>query len=221
MVQCDTCGVDLPGGTTECPDCGTSLRDETTAAEHHREGTVDLDTDRTDPDETQMAREADSTASTATPDARTESTAPDETSAGGNTLAGRFWLNTLLSGILGFVFAVVIAAEFFPVYFLGIMAGAFAGGLFHRRGAGSGALVGGMSGVVATIPFVGMILVVSLTGMGGLIASGEPLLAELLQRDEVLVTVGAVSLLLIGSAFVANIVCGLVGGLIGGAVAGE
>lgn len=221
MVQCDTCGVDLPGGTTECPECGASLRDDITAAEHHHGGRIDPDTDRTDPDETHMAREADRTASAATTDARTESTTQDETSAGGTTLAGRFWLNTLLSGILGFVFALVIAAEFFPVYFLGIIAGAFAGGLFHRRGAGSGALVGGMSGAVATIPFVGMFLVVSLMGMGGLIVSGEPLLAELLQRDGVLVTVGAVSLLLIGSAFVANIVCGLIGGLIGGAVAGE
>ncbi len=221
MVQCDTCGVDLPGGPTECPDCGTSLRDEIPVAEQHHGETIDPDTDRTDPDETHMTREAESTASAATTDARTESTAQDETSARATTLAGRFWLNTLLSGILGFVFALVIAAEFFPVYFLGIMAGAFAGGLVHRRGAGSGALVGGMSGVVATIPFVGMVLVVSLTGMGGLIASGEPVLADLLQRDEVLVAVGAVSLLLIGSAFVANIVCGLIGGLIGGAVADE
>lgn len=214
--QCRACGADIPAGTTACPGCGALLLEETSTAAH-RERAAGPETARSGPE----------TAHTNSPEKSVTDTTTERTdtgggpTTGGRSLAGRFWLNTLISTTLGFAFALVIASAFFPLYVLGIMAGAFAGGLFHERGVGSGALVGAMSGFLGTLPFVGMLLVVALAGIGGLLASGEPLMMELLVQEEVLVTVGVITLVLVGSVFVGNVVCGLIGGALGGAMADE
>lgn len=132
-------------------------------------------------------------------------------------MQGRFWLNTLLAALVGFVFSLSIASVFPPVYFVGLVAGGFVGGLFHGRGTARGALVGAASGVVATVPFVGPLLVFLLVGFGGL-AAVEPTVLSVLLDDALRPIAGYVGLLLVGGLFLGNAISGLVGGLIGGAM---
>ena len=142
-------------------------------------------------------------------------------SADGRSLQGRFWVNTLIGSMIGFVVGTVLFGVFVPIYFLGIIAGSFLAGLFHRSGAGRGALIGGVSGFLATIPFVILLVAAFVVGLGGVLASG-PLPPELAREGStILAGTGVIGVLIIGIALVANIIFGVIGGVVGGAVAGK
>lgn len=220
MVECHTCGRSLANEATVCPDCGTSIAPdvaETGQGEDRRHSATDAsDRERQDTG----AGSADSADLGSTPAVRTAASPQSGSSTESGSLAGRFWLNSVLGGALGFLLAMVIAAEFPPAYFLGLMGGAFIGGLVHEGGAGSGGLVGGMAGFLATIPFVGLLIAVVVFGAGMATITTAPEVAPLFQ-DDVLAIAGIVGLLVVGFIVVANIVAGALGGLLGGAVASE
>jgi len=105
---------------------------------------------------------------------------------------------------------------FFPVYFLGVILGAGVGGFLHDNGSGSGAMVGGLAGILATIPFVIFLAAVFLYGFGWVALQDVP--AQLNGPDLFAGTstiIGAISIV----AFIFNIIFGLIGGLIGGSAA--
>ena len=142
-------------------------------------------------------------------------------SADGRSLQGRFWVNTLIGSMIGFVVGAVLFGVFVPIYFVGIIAGSFLAGLFHRSGAGRGALIGGVSGFLATIPFVILLVAAFVVGLGGVLASG-PLPPELAREGStILAGTGVIGVLVVGVALVANVIFGVIGGVVGGAVAGK
>ena len=142
-------------------------------------------------------------------------------SVDGRSLQGRFWVNTLIGSMIGFVVGAVLFGVFVPIYFVGIIGGSFLAGLFHRSGAGRGALIGGVSGFLATIPFVILLVAVFVVGLGGVLASG-PSLPDLTRGGStILAGTGVIGVLVVGVALVANVIFGVIGGVVGGAVAGK
>lgn len=155
------------------------------------------------------------TQSTTAPPAEQPERVDDGEPEVGGTLQGRFWVNSLIGGSVGFLLGAILASVFFPIYFLGIVGGGFVGGLLQNTGSGGGVSVGATSGFLATIPlFLVMVAFVTL-GAGWLTAAGVP--TEV--TDEYLGALGFIAVFVSLVALILNILCGIFGGLVGGAVA--
>ena len=142
---------------------------------------------------------------------------PAESTDTGGPLQGRFWVNSLIGGVVGFVLGIVLASVMGPVYLFGIFAGGALGGFLQATGAGGGAKVGLLSGIIATIPFL-LLLAAALTiGVGQALAVTDPQVAEQIGVDiaaawtTIIVIIGMFGLVLNG-------IFGLFGGLVGGVV---
>jgi len=136
----------------------------------------------------------------------------------GSSLEGRFLLTTLIGAAVGTVLGGILAVLFFPVYFLGIMGGGFCSGFLYKRGAGSGALIGGVAGVAMTVPFAVLLVAVLVVGIGGVLAT-TPIPADDPRGRGLFAAYGTLSIFLVIVALFANGISGLIGGVVGGAVA--
>lgn len=114
--------------------------------------------------------------------------------------AGQTWSNAVIGAV------VTTVAYFIPV--VNVVApvfGGFVAGYLQKRGAGGGMKVGGLKGLVMTIPAIGLGIIAS-----GLMA-GIPVVGELLAGSIVILVFIVVA---------HSVAVGLVGGLFGGLVAG-
>lgn len=120
---------------------------------------------------------------------------------------GKTWLNALVGAIVTFV------GSFLP--FVGLLApiiGGAVAGYLQRHGTGEGGKVGAVSGAIASIPVLGVfVLVFGFLGMG-MMFSGEFRGPALAGGIMFLVAVFVIGLTILASAL---------GGLIGGAIAGS
>ena len=215
MRRCPECETEVFEDVNFCPQCGASVKDEPAKTEEEAQAAVTTAEAFDDPgtktgvsDSVPSAKES------------KEPTQQDRVEHETTSLEGRFWINALIGGIVGFVVAMMLVEVFFPIYFLGIVGGALLSGWLHGRGTGQGAKVGGVAGFLATVPFAGLLVAVVLVGFGGFLVA-EPAAAEFAQEGELLAALGVLSAVLIVIAFVANVIFGVIGGLVGGALVGE
>ncbi|WP_254832901.1 zinc ribbon domain-containing protein [Haloglomus salinum] len=202
MPYCHECGTEIADGSSFCPECGTSLSD----SRSQNDGTSGTET-----------REASPT----TDAAETDTGARDQSSGTAGSLAGRFWVTTLVGAVLAFVLGLLLSSFTGGLlYFVGVIGGAFVGGVLYRQGPSGGAKVGAVSGGLSTIPFAVLLFGVLAVGLGGLIAN-TPLATNSPQGENLLAAYGVIAVVIVLAAFVANIVFGVIGGLVGGAVASD
>lgn len=245
-AYCLECGSELPPGAKFCAECGEAVSGDAAEAADGADG-QETATAATDPDAGQQtAPEEDSAtggrsaddgpAAEAGPAAAdhgqsatgAEATAGEraaEDRTAGDSLQGRTVLNSLIGTVIGFLAAVVLVLSAGPLYFVGVMLGSGVAGWLQRRGAGSGALVGGVAGVVSTLLFTPFAVVLVIVGLGQFVATGVPLGALPGLRGAIpetqgllaaLVGVGAVVFVVVA---LINLVVGAVSGAVGGAIA--
>jgi len=198
MAYCPQCGVEVEPDESYCHSCGASL---TQGEEAPTETEPDPRTESESPRNEPAAPAAETT----------ESEQP------GGSLAGRFWLNSGIGGVVAFVVGMVLAIVLGPLYVTGIFVGAALGGFLHRGGIGSGAVVGLVAGIIATVPFILLLAAAFTFGFGGAFAAVDPGYYDFTGADLatawgfVLVFVGVVGLIV-------NAIFGVIGGLVGGAI---
>lgn len=209
MARCPECDADASEDANFCPECGASMRDERRAeGERRTAATAGSETLK----QTGLAG--------GTPDStpRTEATAGpagrDRNRDESTPLEGRFWIDALIGGTVGFALATMLIEILFPMYFLGIGGGGLLSGWLHGRGTGQGAAVGGVAGILATVPFA-TLLVVVVAGFGGFLVA-DPAAVGFARADELLAAVGVLAVFVTAVVFVVNAVFGVVGGLVGG-----
>ena len=134
-----------------------------------------------------------------------------------SSFAGRTWTNALIGGTAGFVLAAFVASIFFPMYVVGVLAGAALAGYLHDRGEWSGATVGLLAGVVATVPVLLVVVLGAMIGFGGLVVS---VLGHLGTETSMLGfgLLGILGIVVFMVTVIANLVFGALGGFIGGAL---
>jgi predicted RND superfamily exporter protein len=108
-----------------------------------------------------------------------------------------------------------LAVVFAPVYFIGVMLGAGAGGYFHNKGSGSGAMIGGLAGILATIPFILFLVAFILYGFSWFALQD---VSTQFGSEDFFAGAGAIVGVISVFALIFNGICGLIGGLIGGSV---
>lgn len=150
-----------------------------------------------------------------------DSTQGDRHTSGTPPLAGRTLLTALIGGTVAFTAGLILAVVFTPFYVFGIfLGGAVAGYLFGGK-MRDGAIVGLLSGLLATAPIVLLLFVGSLLGSGWMLLSvqrhvdpinGGPLLVGGLL---------AVLLLVVILSTVTNAMFGTLGGTVGSALSEE
>ena len=207
-VQCQECGAELPSGAKFCAECGEAVAPDGTPTAEPSDGTEptpDGESAAEDGSEAAVGRQA------------------AEETAG--SLQGRTVLNSLIGSVLGFIGAIVLVLSAGPLYFLGVMFGSGAAGWLQRRGAGSGALVGGVAGFVSTLLFAPFAVILLLLGLGQFVVTSVPLgslpglrgeLPETQGLLTALIGIGAVVLVI---AALINLIVGAVSGAVGGAIA--
>lgn len=115
--------------------------------------------------------------------------------------AGQTWTNAVIGAV------VTTIAYFVPVLnAIAPIFGGFVAGYLQKRGAGGGMKVGGLKGVVMTVPAIGLGVI------AGSVLAGMPVVGELLAGSVAIVVVVVV---------LHSVVIGLVGGLFGGLLAGN
>ena len=250
-AYCRECGSELPPGAKFCAECGeavppdiageasgTSSRETTPeAATPDAGGSSDPDGgspedgfaggDRSG-DESPALDDpaADDGGSAAGAGAAVEEGSADDR-ATGSSLQGRTVLNCLIGSVIGFVGALILVLPAGPLYFVGVMIGSGVAGWLQRRGPGSGALVGGVAGLLSTLLFAPFAVVLVAVGLGQFVLTGAPLGLLPGMQGELPETQGLLTVLLgIGAVVLAvvaliNLVVGAVSGAIGGAIAEE
>jgi len=214
MPYCPNCGNEVTAAAAFCADCGEALGSDTPSAETAGAAEADrqADTEQRVDASTHDSRESE-TGHTDGP-GTTEGT---ET-ATGSALAGRFWINSLLGGLVGFLLAGALGTVFLPAYVFGIVGGGVVGGLLHASGVGKGSLVGAVAGLLATLPF--LVLVGAFVVLGaGWFAAAIPADAPADVAEGYFAGIGVLAVIVSVIALVVNVLCGVVGGLVGGAVA--
>jgi hypothetical protein len=251
-AYCRECGSELPPGAKFCAECGeavppdiageasgTSSRETTPeAATPDAGGSSGPDGgspedgfasgDRSG-DESPALDDpaADDGGSAAGAGAAVEEGSADDDRATGSSLQGRTVLNCLIGSVIGFVGALILVLPAGPLYFVGVMIGSGVAGWLQRRGPGSGALVGGVAGLLSTLLFAPFAVVLVAVGLGQFVLTGAPLGLLPGMQGELPETQGLLTVLLgIGAVVLAvvaliNLVVGAVSGAIGGAIAEE
>lgn len=198
MPFCTACGADLgETGPRYCPQCGA--RCDFSGVDDGPAGTGPA---------------PDSNFQTGVEASPTEQASADHDAESEGDLAGRTLLNGAIGGFVGLIVGLMFGTVFGPLYVLGIGIGGFLAGYFHDRGPGSGALVGGFAGILATIPFVALLLL-AFAGFGMLAAADMPATSPV----EMGTIFGMMALVASIAIALLNAIFGLVGGLFGGAVA--
>lgn len=250
-AYCRECGSELPPGAKFCAECGEAVPPDIAGAasgEGGRETTPEAATpdaggssgpDGGSPEDDSAGGDrsgdgspaddpaADAGGSAAGAGAAVEEGSADDDRATGSSLQGRTVLNCLIGSVIGFVGALVLVLSAGPLYFAGVMVGSGVAGWLQRRGPGSGALVGGVAGLLSTLLFAPFAVVLVVVGLGQFVLTGAPLgllpgmqgeLPETQGLLTVLLGIGAVVLVV---AALINLVVGAVSGAVGGAIAAE
>lgn len=91
-----------------------------------------------------------------------------------------------------------------------------AGGFFQNDGSGSGAIVGGLAGILATIPFVILLVAFILYGFGWFALQD---VSTQLESESFFIGLNTIITVVSVFAFIFNGICGVLGGIIGGSIA--
>jgi hypothetical protein len=219
MPYCHECGTEIADGSSFCPECGTSLSDSSPDEGTSVTETVAPGTETESAHGSGGAETHEVSPTTDAAGADTEARVPP--SGPGSSLAGRFWVTTLIGAVLAFVLGLLLSSFTGGLlYFVGVIGGAFSGGMLYRRGTGGGAKVGAVSGFLSTIPFAALLFGVLAVGLGGVLANA-PYIANSPQGENLLAAYGVIAVVIVLVAFVANIIFGVIGGLAGGAMASD
>jgi len=228
-VYCQECGAELPPGAKFCAECGEPLASDGadatastagTGAAPDDESTAD-DSAAADPDTDQQAAAQGPSARGS--DATTGQQAAAQESEG--SLAGRTVLNSLIGSVVGFVGAVVLVLSTGPLYFVGVMFGSGVAGWLQGRGAGSGALVGGVAGFAATLLFAPFAVILIVLGLGQFILTGAQtgfmsgMSTELPESQSLLTALVGIGAVVLVIAIIINLIIGAISGAVGGAIA--
>lgn len=207
MPYCSECGSEVGEASEFCVNCGASLSNTPTGGGAPRTESAQSRSQTG----TERQRVDQTGAQTARGGAQ-----PNQQSGSVDALQGRFLINSVLGGVLGFVAGSVLVTLFAPVYFVGVMLGAGAGGFFQNDGSGSGAIVGGLAGILATIPFVILLVAFILYGFGWFALQD---VSTQLESESFFIGLNTIITVISVFAFIVNGICGVIGGLIGGSVA--